>query len=248
MPLGGRQHSPSPLPFRPAMHREIYYPARNRSRSPMRPVKVIKIHEDEDIKPDKQDMTAQEWAADKENLYNQIEKLTLRLDLAYAGAASHRTRIAELEKYHEDRIAQIQKSHKDHVTQIEKSHKDRVAEFQKDLKDKARLMGEYQKRVREHMAEKKESLVKMTEVVELCEKFKGEVVKLSHELHCIKTTKEDTEDMNKLRLQKQCTRLRLERNIARDKLSEALNAKGETLVGWPDIEKRIVKGGYVSPR
>lgn len=185
------------------MPRDNYYAQpRGRSRSPLRPVQSVEIYEDQETK-------GEDWAADKENLYNQLEKLTLRLDTVNSLVASQTIRIADLEKC---------------------------------LKEKEILVGEYQKRVRENMTDKKDAYNKTEQVVETCEKFKDEVIKLSHELHYMQTTMAISADT--CRLYVRCKKLRLERDAARDKLAEVLKEKGGSLIGWPSPEERVIKNEY----
>lgn len=120
--------------------------------------------------------------------------------------------------------------------------KAQVALLEKILKEKEGLIEQYQKRVRNNMAENRDVRAKTEEAVKQCEKFKWEVVRLSHELHYIRTVTADSKDTLKLKMR--CIKLRRERDLARDKLREVLVEKGGCLEGWPSAEERVIKDEY----
>lgn len=122
------------------------------------------------------------------------------------------------------------------------SQKVQVTLLEKMLKEKQGLIEQYQKRVRNNIAESKDLHKKREEAVEQCEKFKWEVVKLSHELHYMQTTEADSKDTSKLKMR--CIKLRRERDLARDKCRELLVEKGGCLNGWSSAEERVIKDEY----
>lgn len=122
------------------------------------------------------------------------------------------------------------------------SQKAETALLEKILKEKETLIEQYQKNVRNSRTEIKDLHGKIEEAVKQCEKFKWEVVKLSHELHYMRTTTADNKDMYQLRMR--CIKLRRERDIARDQLADFLKQRGGCLEGWPNPEERAIKNEF----
>lgn len=131
--------------------------------------------------------------ADKENLYDQIEKLTLRLDTANILASSQSQRIVDLEKV---------------------------------LKEKEILIKEYQKSLRNDRANKDAAHNATKRAIEQCERFKSEIVRLSHHIHYMHTAISNAEDA--CQLQVEFAKLKQVRDLSKDNLRRKTVTCGET--------------------
>lgn len=150
------------------------------SQSPPRPTQGFEIYEDEG-------WSAENWAADKEELYDQIEKLTLRLDTANVQISSQKCRVADLEQ---------------------------------QLKANQKLIEEYQKRLRKELAAMKEEVKKREDIMAQCERFKREVVRLSHQLHYTQTANSSATGESKVEVDN--ARKRRKSGTAKDKRASKL--------------------------
>lgn len=170
----------------PTISRDNYYQSKyDRERSPPQPVQPFRVYED--------NTAAEEWQADRANLYDQLEKLTLKLDTVNVLVSSQTQRITDLEKV---------------------------------LKEKEALIKEYQKTLRSDRANKETTSNAMRRVLEQCERFKSEIVKLSHHIHQLHNAIVNAEDAGQL--QAEFVKLKHEGDLTKHKKSARVAGKGGT--------------------